>query len=154
MKARFMSKARQTADKANQAAQTAISTSAEALKTGFEKAVKSYETVSEFSKDNIEALTESLTVAGKGVGTINSEYYAYSKKTVDDTLAVTKAIMASKSVHEALELQTDFAKSAYEAYVGQLTKFGKLFTTTAKDTFAPLQVRVEAFAEAAQSAQI
>ncbi len=47
--------------------------------------------------------------------------------------------MGSKSVHEAFELQTDFAKSAFEAYIGELTKFSELVTATAKDTFAPLR---------------
>ena len=47
--------------------------------------------------------------------------------------------MGSKSVHEAFEFQTDFAKSAFESYVAELTKFSELVTATTKDTFAPLQ---------------
>ena len=58
---------------------------------------------------------------------------------------------ASKSVHEALELQTDFAKTAFDTYVGQMTKLGEIFQTSAKETFAPLQSRVQAWVEVVQN---
>ena len=41
--------------------------------------------------------------------------------------------------------QTDYAKSAFGSYVSELTKFSELFTSTTKDTFAPLKGRVEAW---------
>ena len=50
-------------------------------------------------------------------------------------------------------MQTDYAKSAFEAYVGELTKFSELFTSTTKSTFAPLQGRVQAWVEVVQSAR-
>ena len=84
-------------------------------------------------------MTKSATVAGKGIETINSEIYSYSKSSIEDAVAATKAVMGSKSVHEAFEFQTDFAKSAFEAYVAELTKISELATAATKDTFAPLQ---------------
>jgi phasin family protein len=62
--------------------------------------------------------------------------------------------MASRSVHEAFVLQTDFVKSAFEGYFAQLTKLGELFTTTAKDSFAPLKRRVAAITEIVQSVAV
>ena len=92
-----------------------------------------------YGKDTAEAVIKSATVAGKGIETINSEIYAYSKQSIEDSIAASKAVMGSKSVHEAFEFQTDFAKSAFEAYVGELTKFSELVTATTKDSFAPLR---------------
>ena len=59
--------------------------------------------------------------------------------------------MGAKSVHEAFEFQTDFAKSAFETYVGELSKFGELVSATTKDTFAPLQGRMQAWLEVVQT---
>ena len=59
-------------------------------------------------------MMKSATVAGKGIETLNSEIYSYSKDAIEDSIAASKAILGSKSVHEAFELQTDFAKSAFE----------------------------------------
>jgi phasin family protein len=148
-----MSKTKTAADKTSASAEATFLNGAEALKAGFEKTVKSYDTVLSYGKDTVEAYMKSATVAGKGIETINSELYAYSKDAIEDSIAASKAILGSKSVHEAFELQTDFAKSAFESYVSQLTKFSELFTSTTKDTFAPLQGRVQAWVEVVQSAR-
>ena len=148
-----MSKTKTAADKTSASAEATFLNGAEALKAGFEKTVKSYDTVLSYGKDTVEAYMKSATVAGKGIETINSELYAYSKDAIEDSIAASKAILGSKSVHEAFELQTDFAKSAFESYVSQLTKFSELYTSTTKDTFAPLQGRVQAWVEVVQSAR-
>ena len=90
--------------------------------------MKSYDQFLGYGKDTVEAYMKSANVAGKGVETINSEIYSFSKQSIEDSIAATKAVLGSKSVHEAFELQTDFAKSAFEAYVGELTKLSELFT--------------------------
>ena len=102
----------------------------------------SYDSVLGYGKDTAEAYMKSATVAGKGIETLGNEMVSYSKGAIEESIAASKAIMGSKSVHEAFELQTDFAKTAFEAYVEELTKFNSLVTATAKDAFAPLQGRV------------
>ena len=148
-----MSKAKTAADKVSATAETTFKTGTDAIKAGFEKAVAGYDSVLGYGKDTAEAYMKSATVAGKGIESINSELYSYSKESIEESIAAGKAILGSKSIHEAFELQTDFAKSAFEAYVGQLTKFSELFTSTTKDTFAPLQGRVQAWVEVVQSAR-
>ena len=59
--------------------------------------------------------------------------------------------MGSKSVHEAFEFQTDFAKSAFEAYISELSKIGELATATTKETYAPFKGRVQAWLDTVQS---
>jgi phasin family protein len=146
-----MTKAKTAADKAAATADFAVANGAEALKAGFEKAVKNYDLVLGYGKDTAEAVIKSATVAGKGVETISNEAYAYSKQSLEDSITATKAVMSSKSLHEAFEYQSDYAKSAFESYIGELTKFGELFTATAKDSFAPLQGRVEAWLDVVQT---
>ena len=63
---------------------------AAALKTGFEKAVKGYDAVLGYGKDTAEACMKSATVAGKGVETINSEIYSYSKQSIEDSIAASQ----------------------------------------------------------------
>jgi phasin family protein len=146
-----MSKAKTAGDKATATAEYAMANGAEAFKAGFEKATKNYDLVLGYGKDTAEAVMKSATVAGKGVETINSEIYAYSKQSLEDSITATKAIMGSKSLHEAFEYQSDFAKSAFESYIGQVTKFGELFTAVSKDSFAPLQGRAEAWLDVVQT---
>ena len=148
-----MTKAKTAAEKTSASAETTFLNGAEALKAGFEKAVKSYDTVLGYGKDTVEAYMKSATVAGKGIETLNSEIVSFSKGAIEESIAASKAILGSKSLHEAFELQTDYAKSAFEAYVGELTKVSDLFTSATKETFAPLQGRVQAWVEVVQSAR-
>jgi len=146
-----MSKTKTATDKAAATAETAIANGAEALKAGFDKVIKNYDLVLGYGKDTAEAVAKSATVAGKGVETLNSEIYAYSKQSLEDSITATKAVMGSKSLHEAFEYQSDYAKSAFESYIGELTKFGELFAATSKESFAPLKGRVEAWLDVVQT---
>ncbi|MES2472611.1 MAG: TIGR01841 family phasin [Pseudomonadota bacterium] len=145
-----MSKAK-VSDKAAATAETALENGAAALKTGLEKTLKGYEAFVTYGKDNAEAVTKSATVAGKGIETINGEIYSYSKQSIEDSVAATKAVMGSKSVHEAFEIQTNFAKSAFEAYVAELSKISELATATTKDSYAPFKGRVQAWLDTVQT---
>jgi phasin family protein len=151
-----MAKAKTAGEKTTDTAETfetAFKTGTEALKANFEKAVKGYDQFLGFSKDTVEAYVKAANVAGKGAETLHNEIYAFSKQSIEDSIANAKAIMGSKSAHEAFELQTGFAKSAFEAYVGQLTKLSEMMVATSKETFEPIQGRVQAWVEVVQSAR-
>lgn len=134
--------------------ETAMKTGTEALKTGFEKAVKNYDQFLGYGKETVEAYSKAANVAGKGAETLHNELYAYSKQSIEDSIAAAKAVMGAKSVQEAFELQTSFAKTAFEAYVGEMTKMSDLFSSLTKETFEPIQGRVQAWVDVVQSARV
>jgi phasin family protein len=140
-----MSKAKTAGEKATATAETALENGAAALKSGLEKALKGYDALIGYNKDTAEAVMKSATTAGKGIESINSEIYSYSKQSIEDGVAATKAVLSSKSVHEAFEFQTDYAKSAFEAYVAELSKISELATAATKETYAPFKGRVQAW---------
>jgi phasin family protein len=146
-----MSKAKTTGEKATATAESALENGAAVLKTGMEKALKGYDAFVGYGKETADAVTKSATVAGKGIESINSEIYSYSKQSVEDAVAASKAVMGSKSVHEAFEFQTDFAKSAFEAYVAEISKISEMATATTKDFYAPFKGRVQAWLDTVQA---
>jgi len=151
-----MAKAKTAGEKINGTTETienAFKTGTEALKANFDKAVKGYDQLLGFQKDTVEAYVKAANVAGKGAETLHNEIYGYSKAAIEGSIANAKAVMASKSAHEAFELQTGFAKSAFESYVGQLTKLSELMVATSKETFEPIQGRVQAWVDVVQSAR-
>ena len=126
---------------------------AEALQDGYEKAVKGYDQFVGYGKETTEACVKAATTAGKGVETLHDEIYTYSKAAVEDTIAQTKALMGTKSVSEAFELQTTFAKSAFDSYVTEVSKISEMMLATSKQTFEPFQGRLAAWMEVMQSAR-
>jgi phasin family protein len=146
-------KTKTAGDHLKDSAETVAKNGAEAFKNGFEKAVKGYDQVLGFGKENVEAYVKAANAAGKGVETLQNEMYLFSKQSVEETLAATKAVLSAKSVHEAFEIQSDFAKSAFETYVGQINRVNEIFVSATKEAFEPIQGRVQAWVETVQSAR-
>ena len=121
--------------------------------TAGSKKGKLCETVGEFNKDTVEAYIESATIVGNGLQSVAQDSTAYARKAIEDAVAASKAMMASKSINEVIELQTSFAKNAFAGYVSQLSRINQAFVATAKDGSAPLQARVEAAGQLMQVAQ-
>lgn len=131
--------------------QTMTTAGNEAFREGFEKSLKSVNELNAVSKDNMDAVMASATAAGKGIEALNTNAVAYAKKSMEDTVAATKAITTAKSVQDMIEVQADFMKSAMDAYLGEINKATDLYAGVVKSSLKPLNDRVAATVELAQS---
>jgi phasin family protein len=120
------------------------------MKNGFETMTKGFEQFSSFGKGGFEAYVQAATVFAKTFERVNGEMFNFSKQQMEDGVAAFKAVSGAKSVHEAWELQTDFAKSALDAYVAQATKLNDLWLDAAKQAAEPFTNR---FAEMTEKMQ-
>ena len=92
-----------------------------------------------FSKEQVEAATKASATLQKNVQQIATETTDYSKKAMEQGTAAAEKLFAAKSLDKAFEIQSDYAKSAYEAFVAQATKVGALYTSFAKEAFKPIE---------------
>jgi hypothetical protein len=67
---------------------------------------------------------------------IASEMADYAKRSFEDSSAAFARMTAAKSVEQAIEFQTEFAKRAYETHMKQMTKIGGMYAELAKGAFA------------------
>jgi hypothetical protein len=109
---------------------------------------KNLEDFQKLGKEQLDAATVVGSTWTKGVQQIATEATDYSKKSFEASSGVMEKLMGVKSVEKVIEIQTEFAKSSYESFVAQSTKFGELFTNLAKDSFKPVE---EVFAKAQAS---
>ena len=110
---------------------------------------KSFEDIQKYSKDQMEAATAASATITKSVQAIAAETTEYSKKSLESASAAFEKLIAAKSLDGAIQVQTDYAKSAYEAFVSQSKKLGEMYAGLAKEMMKP----VEAVVAAAQSKQ-
>ena len=82
-----------------------------------------------------------------GYEAINADVLAYSKSTFEDSVAAAKAVLAAKTLKEVVDLQTDFAKTAFEGYLHQSSKLGELTAKITKEAFEPINARFQAAVE-------
>jgi hypothetical protein len=91
-----------------------------------------------FSKDQLEALTSASTTLSKGLQDIAAESSDYSKNAFAAGTAMYEKLLGARSVETAIQIQTEFAKQAYEGFVAQATKVSDLYTKVASDAMKPV----------------
>jgi phasin family protein len=133
-----------------EAVEHAMKNGSDAVKSGMEQWAKTYERFAGLGKENVEAYFKAATAMTKAFEQINSEVVAYSKQQMEDGMAAFKAVSGAKNMHEAWEVQSDFAKTALDAYIAQATKINDMFMDAAKQAVEPLNARFAAFTEAVQ----
>jgi phasin family protein len=107
------------------------------------------EDIQQYGKDHIESVVASATTVQTGLQAIASAYGDYTKKSFEDTKSFVEKLSGVKSLDKALEVQTDYAKSAYETFMAESQKIAGMYSDLAKQSFKPLEGLVAKFSPAA-----
>ena len=107
------------------------------------------EDIQQYGKQHIESVVASATTVQTGLQAIASAYGEYTKKSFEDTKSFVEKLSGVKSLDKAFEVQTDYAKSAYETFVAESQKIAGMYSDLAKQSFKPLEGLVAKFAPAA-----
>ena len=107
------------------------------------------EDIQNYGKEHLETVVASATTVQNGLQAIATAYGDYTKKSFEDTKSFVEKLSGVKSLDKAIEVQTEFAKSAYETFVAESQKIAGLYTDLAKQTFKPFEGIVAKFSPAA-----
>jgi hypothetical protein len=88
-------------------------------------------------KEQIDTQTASANSFPGGFQAIATAYGAYTKKQFEDTKSFVEKLSGVKSFEKAIEIQTEFAKSAYETFVTESQKIGAMYGDLAKQSCKP-----------------
>ena len=98
-------------------------------------------------KEGFDTAVRSYGEANKGFQAVVAEVTNYSKKTFEDGTRAFEQLAGAKSVEQAIEIQSQYAKKAFDAHMAQMTKLGEMYASLARDAFKPIQ---DAVAKATQ----
>ena len=93
-------------------------------------------------KDGFDAAVSSFGEANKGFQAIAAEIAAYSKKSFEDGTRAFEQLIGAKSFEQAWEIQSQYAKKAFEAYVAQASKIGEMYVDLARGAYNPVEQAV------------
>ena len=68
----------------------------------------------------------------------------YTKKSVETRLAFIEKLLGAKSLPNVIQIQSEYAKESYDAFVAQASKMGELHTSLAKAAFKPAEQAIAA----------
>ena len=101
--------------------------------------LKNFEDIQKLGKDNVDVAMQQFGTVSKGWQAIAAEFADYSKKSFENGSAALEKLIGAKSLDKAIEVQSEYVKSAYEGFVAQSSKLGELYTDLAKETYKPLE---------------
>jgi phasin family protein len=110
--------------------------------------VATFESVQKFGKDQFEAMSTAAAAVTKGWQGIAAEATEYSKKSFENSRVFAEKLIGVKKIDEAMQLQSDFAKTAYEDFVAEATKLGEMYSALTKEAFKPVETAAKAFTPA------
>jgi GNAT superfamily N-acetyltransferase len=71
----------------------------------------------------------------RGFRVISTEWTDYSRKVFQNSTKALENVVGAKSVEDAIEVQTKYAKEAYEAHTAELKKLGEMYASLMQTAF-------------------
>lgn len=107
------------------------------------------EDIQHYGKEHLETVVAAANTLQGGFQAIATAYGEYAKKSFEDGRAFVEQLAGVKSLDKAIEVQTEYAKSAYETFVAESQKIAGLYGDLAKQSYKPFEGLVAKFSPAA-----
>jgi hypothetical protein len=98
-----------------------------------------FEELQKLSKGQMEAATAAAASVTKGFQTIAAETSEYSKRSLENGSAYIEKLLGARKIEDAVQIQSDYAKTTYEGFVAQATRIGELYANLAREAFRPVE---------------
>lgn len=110
-------------------------------------ALKGYDEFSSMNKDAVDAYVQAGNVFAKGFEEMGKTMFAFAQSQADSNAAAAKAMMAAKTINEVVEIQSELARSQFDAYVAETTKVSEMSMKYTNDAVEPIQAQMTASVE-------
>jgi hypothetical protein len=93
-------------------------------------------------QDGFNAVVSSFGEVNRGLQAIAAEVTAYSRKAFEDGTRAFEQLLGAKSFEQVIEIQSQHAKKAYEAYVAEWTKLAEMYAGLTRNASKPVEQAV------------
>lgn len=93
-------------------------------------------------KERFETAAATTVLLLKGGRQIVAEATDYTKNSFVNALSLIEDLLAAGTLGHAIQIQSDYAKSARETFANQAVKFSELCSNLAKDAARPAELGV------------
>ncbi len=101
--------------------------------------IKNFEDFQKIGQQNVDVAMKLVGEWSKGWQAIAAEMTDYTKRSFEEGTATVEKLMSAKSFEQAVEIQTGYAKRAYDDYMHQVSKIGGLYAELAKEAYKPVE---------------
>jgi phasin family protein len=100
---------------------------------------KTAEEFQKTGKDNYEAMVRSYGALNKGFQAIGARWAEFSKRSFEDATRTWEQLISAKSLDQAFEIQTNYAKRAYDNWIAEASKISEMYSSAARDAYRPVE---------------
>jgi hypothetical protein len=101
--------------------------------------IKNFDELQKLGQTNVDAYMKAFGEWNKGWQAIAAEMTDYTKRSFEEGTATFEKLLTAKSLEQAIEIQTGFAKRAYDGYMHQMSKLGGMYAELAKEAYKPVE---------------
>lgn len=134
--------AKQSADANKETMEQAMTMNKEQVEKASKSILKGYDDMTQLSQKNVEAIVAAGNVWAKGAESIGKAYFNMLQVSAEAGVEATQAMFAAKTVKEAVDLQSGFAKSNVETLVTEGKKINEITAKVANEAFEPIQAQL------------
>src|SRR6266542_3987421 len=87
----------------------------------------------------IEAASRSFSEANRGFQALAAEMMNYSKAAFDDAIRTWEQLIGVRSLEQAIQIQSDYAKRVYDNHMAELKKLGEMSVGMVRDASKPVE---------------
>jgi phasin family protein len=108
---------------------------------------KAAEEIADLYRGNLDAFVEAGKIAATGAQSIGQDLATKSRDSLEQTANTVRSFAEAKSPTELLQLQSDFARTAFDRFVEDSSALTESFVKLAGEAFQPLSNRASANVE-------
>ncbi|HEX6001701.1 MAG TPA: phasin family protein [Hyphomicrobiaceae bacterium] len=101
--------------------------------------IKNFEDFQKLGQQNVDTAMKAFGEWNKGWQAIAAEISDYTKRSFEEGTATVEKLLTAKSFEQAVEIQTGYAKRAYDDYLHEVSKLGGLYAELAKEAYRPVE---------------
>ena len=94
------------------------------------------------SKEGFDTAVRSFAEVNKGFQALTAEMTDYSKRAFEDGCRAWEQLVGAKSFERAFEIQSQYAKNAYDSYIAEVSKLGEMYASLARNAHKPVEQAV------------
>jgi hypothetical protein len=91
------------------------------------------------AETGLEAASRSFGEANKGFQALAAEMMEYSKSAFDDAIRTWEQLIGVRSLEQAIQIQSDYAKRVYENHMAEFKKLGEMTVGMVRDASKPVE---------------
>jgi hypothetical protein len=101
--------------------------------------MKNFDDFQKIGQTNVDATMKMLGEWSKGWQAIATEMSDYTKRSFEDGTKTFEKLASARSLEQVMEIQSSYAKRAYDDYVAQMTRLGSMYADLAKGSVKPFE---------------